>query len=510
MKNMFSWVVTVAFLFFATMAAAENDEMLTVQQYQEDLQYLVQVIKHANPQIVSLQQLMGYDLLAELDRVGTEAETPEAFGRKVATILNLCIDGHASVVHPWFFRDTYERMPPVEQERVLEYIDTTCYTQAEKAWNIHRENKYIDAPEGYLPQIQLTYFEGAYRTMLPMRKKYRGQSLPAGLQLEAINNKPIHELVNEQLANFDNLQWDRENERWYSSVPMEFYQFSRNDTLQCTFKTPEGESFSMGLPIREKPHKNEHFLSISFNAVTYFSNENLLYVRLISMAKWNELEKDLLKVIERGKPVDKVVIDIRNNRGGSDMVWYRLLKLLIEKPIKPELQYGFLPALQKVSYTPYGISFQKEEQVSFLGNQKIQFYADTLLRKIRPDERSLGYNGPIYVVQNKDIFSSAGALSTLCDYSGQLVSVGQPSDRIAGMGVTPNFFMLPNSKLIFRLDLGLDLTRAQQPEDLLNQVEIEIPTTLPYLMRCKRHWGRIYSKRFLRKHDPVFQRVLEL
>ena len=51
---------------------------------------------------------------------------------------------------------------------------------------------------------------------------------------------------------------------------------------------------------------------------------------------------------------------------------------------------------------------------------------------------------------------------------------------------------------------------AQQPEDLLNQVEVEIPTTLPYLMRCKRHWGRIYSKRFLRKHDPVFQHVLEL
>jgi hypothetical protein len=36
MKNMFRGVITVAFLFFATMVAAENDETLTAQQ-PEDL-----------------------------------------------------------------------------------------------------------------------------------------------------------------------------------------------------------------------------------------------------------------------------------------------------------------------------------------------------------------------------------------------------------------------------------------------------------------------------------------
>src|ERR1039457_3869980 len=62
-------------------------------------------------------------------------------------------------------------------------------------------------------------------------------------------------------------------------------------------------------------------------------NGNILYIKLPSMDK-NLIafyRKELLKYT--GEPIHKVVVDIRNNGGGSDDTWSGLLSLLLKQKL---------------------------------------------------------------------------------------------------------------------------------------------------------------------------------
>ena len=62
-------------------------------------------------------------------------------------------------------------------------------------------------------------------------------------------------------------------------------------------------------------------------------NGNILYIKLPAMDKTliGFYRKELLKY--KGEPIQRVVVDIRNNSGGSDNTWSELLSLLLKQKL---------------------------------------------------------------------------------------------------------------------------------------------------------------------------------
>ena len=99
----------------------------------------------------------------------------------------------------------------------------------------------------------------------------------------------------------------------------------------------------------------------------------------------------------------------------------------------------------------------------------------------------------------------------ICKQSRQLVSVGLPNSQILGVGIDPFAFSLPNSKIIFMLEPVVDLTGARTAKDTHhNDVEVRIKPTLDQLLDYYGTDAALPLEERLNKHDPFFQRVLEL
>ena len=80
-------------------------------------------------------------------------------------------------------------------------------------------------------------------------------------------------------------------------------------------------------------------------------------------------------------------------------------------------------------------------------------------RTIKPDSLTLGFNGHIYIFQDKSTYSAASAfVSAALQNKERFTVIGELSSFISGYTFPAIFFTLPNSKLVFSLGFSTDLT----------------------------------------------------
>lgn len=78
-------------------------------------------------------------------------------------------------------------------------------------------------------------------------------------------------------------------------------------------------------------------------------------------------------------------------------------------------------------------------KVPFLKNERNYILTDNAeMETYLPQTTGLGYKGKIYLLQDENIFSSAGAISALAYYTDQIVSIGESSGWMGGWGL-PRF-----------------------------------------------------------------------
>ena len=79
------------------------------------------------------------------------------------------------------------------------------------------------------------------------------------------------------------------------------------------------------------------------------------------------------------------------------------------------------------------------------------------------------------------------------------------------MQTDPRILMLPNSKLIFRVEPQIDFTDNKTVDDTFkNNVEYLIQYTIENLYLRTTTKENVFGKEFLLNHDPMFKKVLEL
>lgn len=182
------------------------------------------------------------------------------------------------------------------------------------------------------------------------------------------------------------------------------------------------------------------------------------YIHIKSMDYLREKEdgKEIRKFYEEIKDYDKLIIDIRGNRGGSDSYWIRnIIEPLIKEPITVEY-YGFARG-------EYGKPFFEAKKMEF---KPISDLDEEILNKIPSDVRenfdkyylfsqtikpkeSIKFEGKIYLIVNKAVYSSSESFAAFCKDSGFATLVGETTGG-DGRGINPLFFSLPNSGLAGR------------------------------------------------------------
>ncbi|MGB7295074.1 MAG: S41 family peptidase, partial [Candidatus Aminicenantales bacterium] len=310
------------------------------------------------------------------------------------------------------------------------------------------------------------------------------------------------------------LPWDFERKTFYSE---EFYRsvdIVRNGRLEFEFKRSSGEIlravFASGSTVTKKiPQRDTSKL------VRYIDQEKILYIRVPTMDP-QDLEFYISGIQMEAKKgqLRAVVIDIRNNGGGSDTVWRTILAHVLGQPIEYQGRLGIKNSPINMRYLPrhpFGkviLSDCRPEKILFLDEEEFLLYSYS--SRLEPAQETLGFGGPIFVLSEK-VYSAAGSLVTLAAQAKNIVSIGLRNPYILGIGIDPYYFSLPNSKFIFTIEPVIDLTNCQAAEDVFHTaVEIELEPTLEEMLRFHNFENGIPLENFLRKHDPFFRKVLEV
>ncbi len=202
------------------------------------------------------------------------------------------------------------------------------------------------------------------------------------------------------------------------------------------------------------------------------------------------------------------MLDVRDNAGGNDGDWVSVISRFLHKPIIRPITRCFNP----INFSKdriYADSFRVFKNAFVKNGAFLEAIntPDTIL----PYKNKIGFSGKIYVIQNENCFSATGDLISTCQFTDQMVNIGNSTGWFGGFGSMPWVYILPHSKILYWTEPLLDFTNVTKPEDLFHN-EVKMPMQLSaadYAHRYtyKNDW---YSKDYLFTYDKVFKAILQL
>ena len=177
----------------------------------------------------------------------------------------------------------------------------------------------------------------------------------------------------------------------------------------------------------------------------------------------------LFPFYEEIQDFDHLIIDIRGNSGGwRSYVTQYVVAMLIDEPIDfryYELHTSGARALRAAEYTmceecrdreaqrPIA-EILAEENFTEFKDEDLYLFSHAILRHmhIEPDEENIPFGGRIWLLVDEGSASASEIFAKLALYSGFATVVGRPTAGVTGVMTT--FVSLPNTGVLFRVDLG--------------------------------------------------------
>lgn len=464
-----------------------------------DFDTLVRNILAISPQHPVRKKVTGVDIREDLASIRKEVihcTTEAAFLDCIQRALNSCQDGHTSLIRTGYLPSRKDYKEAGLSEQAIDLIP-----HYDSLWRIVPLNRKL-----FLP---LAYLKGEYYCLSSFSTEQK--NITAGSTLVSCNGQPVHRFVQSLLSYKRMMRWDFEHNRYFAEDFFLATNFKEGDSLLLEFVRPDKKRIAVNLAVSQPLHFTDT-ISTAVNQVKkveYWEKEKLLYIRVPQMSE-PDYYPPLIRSLASGKPLDKVIIDIRDNPGGGDGVWINILGALINDPINytdfilcnntEDLKKHF-PEDAK-DWKPY-------DREKFAEDNYLIFYSGP--SSIQPDSLSIGYHGPIYLLQNENIYSSAGSFSAVAALSTQLISVGSNTGRLLGKGVSPLLFELPSSKILYRIEPVIDFLNVKTARDVYHdKVEVKVELSITEYLNRLKNKSRMYEKDYLLKSDPVFIKAFNL
>ena len=216
-----------------------------------------------------------------------------------------------------------------------------------------------------------------------------------------------------------------------------------------------------GLPKKVDVQKSSFMVS--------FLDDQTAYINIPSFSEKfipNEM-KALSAFLPTVKEVSRLIIDIRDNSGGSDAYWQQLVQRIIPEPIR----WRYYNLLRGTYIKPFieaktGAPFERISQLNELPEKVSSALPEDVIRDfsrffpasvhLKP-ENSIQFKGRIYLIVSPKVFSSSEKFVSFAKSTGWATLVGERTGG-DGLGADPVLVKPPHSHLIVRLPLIMGVT----------------------------------------------------
>ncbi|MDR1984681.1 MAG: hypothetical protein LBQ28_07655 [Prevotellaceae bacterium] len=528
MKKFFTFIII-----FCSFAANAQDfpPTLTKQQMHEDFDEFIFILENANPQLPVRKAATGYSQLDSVKLLKAEIDTIQdyyQFIRLFDFAMRYMYDIHAFMeaqcCSPW--TDTTG-------------IDTKIINKIKTGydnWISEKREKTGQTVSAYFP-CNPSYIDGDYylHGLYTLTNNEKDTLILKNAKIISYNNNPYSDYVMKNSHRFLNgsIRWNFKRNQYYCNYSM----FLKNDEL--VVENENGDIYAINLDrysgtdiiqlsdtslSRNPDFKYYNPPSNRENRVLYFEKDKILYVYLKDMQDpehatveklkdFGKATAEKVKEIGKGKIINKIIIDVRGNKGGGDAAWHNLLKAIVADSLIYDPKVAFLNT--ELMRQRFDV---KERDSTIIKLQPFEWLPGTEYLSISnpfyfvPDSNSLRYNGKIYVLQDEDVYSAGHSITSYCRHVEQLISIGEPTGLLAGFGTAPMLFQLKNSKFSFRLEPLIDFTNVNSALDVYQDIP-EIVIEFPFEEKMKYLDYRMFdmqNENCLYKYDYLFKKVLEL
>ncbi len=495
----------------------EGTPKLTYSQMLSDHDSLVSYIKQVSPIIQFNKEVRKIDFNKHAKKIKkkiTSKTTMEEYLLLTEKTLNAAQDGHSNILGTSLLDIVKKVWIP---KGYTSGLDTLDFPHSYKYEKFIKEKFYTKS------KLELVYINGEYYNLLPF--SYKGKNYPSAMKLVSCNNKEIHQFVKNMEELISPLRWDRANRKVYHENFYTVGEIYKNNQLKLVFIDNDQEKKTINITkddtvtFLEEIKNNFGYNTNKASVIThYFEKEQIFYGKIPTMDErfGDTLIKHFETVIKKF-PVKSIVLDVRGNGGGSDNTYGKFLGKILKDTIKSNVTVGRILSplnckyyeMNKDSITAYGLSLIKDEPK--LKNLKMFYKIIPNYCFFYPEKEILPFEGNIYVLQDRYIFSSTSNLSSLAYKNEKLISIGEMPNLLGGMQTIPSVFCLPYSKVIFRLEPQIDFTDCKSVADIFqNQVEHFVTYPIDFLHDRATTNENIFGKNFLIQKDPMFKKVLEL
>ncbi len=465
-----------------------QSQTLTKKQMQDDLLFLQGHIHQYFSSLPLLEERTCINVDKEFKKLYGEITTTtsiEEFTQIIRQGLNMLYDGHSQII-PGYSLKNY-----ASSEYFLSTIGNVTLSDTTNADHFYRlTTEYVNSRVKI--NLLTKYMNGDYYNILPFT--YNEIHIDTGEKIGSINGIPMNQFIKDNYSKMYYLRWDPINNKPYTRLfPMALPLIGFDKfTLSIGGKEIELD-VSKKVNTQGKMHAQSNFGKVMP------LNNNILYIRIPEMIEEKWYTNEFLTTYSPN--IEKIIIDVRSNPGGSDGAWISLLKKIIDKPLKYKYHVGFNhnEAIENAIQSSFS------ELKIIRKGRKTEVYQDVVLL---PDSNSVHFNGKIYILQDESSYSAATALASIAWENDHIISVGATSALIGGYTLPSIAFKLPNSGIVFTLAFATDL-RGGANNPYMDKVEVEISEEDINIFADKILNYDYFSKEYLSTKDPLIRYVIE-
>jgi hypothetical protein len=474
LKKGFS-ICLISILFVKNTSMGQQSLSLNKNEMFTDFDTLLTKLQTVSPHIPIKKRVWGYDAIAQIKTLRKEIDTissDESFLQLINRALIGAQDEHTSL---W-----------------------SSSAGHQKQMNM------------YLPVV---YDKGNY--LIAKSFVVGNDTALMGSHIEKINGTKIDAYIKAHMTD-RYYRFDAKRKKFYSEFFYDNLQTVERNQIALSIQNPIGKTVDFALSTNKELHFLVPNMDTTFGVkIYYWEDTRTLYIKLFVM------EKSFIKRFKTGidqyrsKNIDKIIIDLRNNGGGSDSVWESLYAYLLPEKFSYQVKIdGYPPYFMPKSYLAQSDldikSIQKEKNslLSGLGLYTYLYHTETII----PDDSSIRFRGKI-IVLGENIYSSAGsAMSVPNAYPhDNIISVGRRSDVFLGVGYSPVVFHLPNSGIEYRISPSIEVTNIKTLNDIMqDHYEIEVPFSKGELENKNNYMGNSLGSYYLQHFDPFIKIALSL
>lgn len=418
---------------------------MTEEQIVQDFDYLYSTIVNSSITVGVFSTDYGISFENEYKKLRKSLLNNPDFENLIIVsqnLFNISGDMHNHFVSSESFSSLLPYLPESEKELTLERIDTTYFSETDKTYK--QVYHFYKTNQSCLDRIKTRYFLGNY--LLFYDTEIDGVKIPYGSIIEKVNGVETADFVNQRFLNYF-LKKEVETNTFYTDRLFSGI-FDNQDTISLSFKTENDIEISCTVNKHSKIDYNGSFLTLGFtNNVTYLKNQKLLYVTYRFLDYTDKLIQDLEKY--KKKEIEKIAIDLRGNQGGSDLEWIKFMNFLSDTLLFQDTAYLVTKNSEIIRKQFYEPSVENS-------NAPYLYLYNDILTYLKPKSSGFKFNKDFFLIIDNKTFSSALSFANTSAYCDRIKLVGFESPFYGGFGATPLYFMLPSTKLIYRLSSTFD------------------------------------------------------